>query len=63
MYHRFRNHFGHNQWYSYMMWVKWKLVLEHLDTVLFSTQDWCTISAKCTTGIEIIVGTLDSTPW
>jgi len=24
---------GHNRWYSYVTWVKWKLVLVHLEIV------------------------------
>jgi hypothetical protein len=47
---RIRNHFGHNQWYSYVTWVKWKLVTVHLDIVLISTQDRSTVCAKCTIG-------------
>jgi hypothetical protein len=30
-YHRFRNHFGCNRWYSYVAWAKWKLILQHLE--------------------------------
>jgi hypothetical protein len=37
MYHRLGNHFGHTQWFSYMTWVKWKVVLVHLEIVLIST--------------------------
>jgi hypothetical protein len=62
MYHRFRNHFRQPQWYSYMTWVKWKLILEHLDTVLFLTQDGCMISAKCTICSKIILDALDYFP-
>jgi hypothetical protein len=42
-YHRFRNHFGRNRWYYFVMWVKWKLTLVHLEIVLISTQDRCTV--------------------
>jgi hypothetical protein len=61
-YHRFRNHFGRNQWYSYVTWVKSKLVLVHLEIVLISMQDRCTVCDECTTGMEINVGTTDGTP-
>jgi hypothetical protein len=44
--HGHGNLFGHTQWYSYVMYVKWKLVLV----------------AECTTGMEIILGTPDTTP-
>jgi hypothetical protein len=42
-YHRLENHFGGNRWYSYVVLVKWKLILVHLEIVLISTQDWCTV--------------------
>ena len=45
------------------MWVKWKLVLIHLEIVLITTQDRCTVCAKCTIGLEIILGTPDGTTW
>ena len=32
-YHRHENHFGRNRWYSYVTWLKWKLVLLHLEIV------------------------------
>jgi hypothetical protein len=34
MYHGHRNRFGHTRWYSYVMYVMWKLVLDHLEKVL-----------------------------
>ena len=43
--------------------VKWKLVLIHLEIVLITTQDRCTVCAKCTIGLEIILGTPDGTTW
>jgi hypothetical protein len=61
MYHGHENHFGHTQWYSYVMYVKWKLVLIHFKIVLVSTQDRCTVCATCTTGMEIILGIPDGT--
>jgi hypothetical protein len=39
MYHGHGNRFGHTRWYSYVMFVKWKLVSYHLEIVLISTQD------------------------
>jgi hypothetical protein len=51
-----------NRWYSYVTWVKWKLVLEYLEIVLISTQDRCTICTKHTIGSEIILDALDCTP-
>jgi hypothetical protein len=29
-------------------WVKWQLVLDHLETMLILAQDRCTVSANCT---------------
>jgi hypothetical protein len=62
MYHRLGNHFGRTRWYSNVKWVKWKLVLVRLETVLIFTQDRCTVCTECTTGMEIILGTPDGTP-
>jgi hypothetical protein len=62
MYHGHGNLFRHTQWYSYVMYVKWKLILVHLEIVLISTQDRCTVCAKCTIGSEIALGTADGTP-
>jgi hypothetical protein len=61
-YHSFKNYFGRNRWYSYMMWVKWKLVLVCLKIVLILTQDRCTVCAERTIDMEIIFGTPDGTP-
>ena len=47
-YHRLGNHFGHNRWYSYVTLVKWKLVPVHLEIVLITTQDRCTVCAERT---------------
>ena len=44
------------------MWVKRKLVLIHLEIVLITTQDRCTVCAERTIGMEIILGTPDGTP-
>jgi hypothetical protein len=43
-------------------WVKWKLILVHLEILLISTQDWCTVCVERATGSEIILGALDGTP-
>ena len=43
-----------------MTWVKWKLVLGHLEIVLTTTQDRCTVCTKCTTCMEIALGTSES---
>jgi hypothetical protein len=62
MYHGLGNHFGHTCWYSKVTWVKWKLVLSHLEIVLISALDRCTVCAECTMSMEIVVGTTDGTP-
>jgi hypothetical protein len=56
-----RNHFGHTRWYSYVMWVKWKLISVRLDIVLISTQDRCTGCTECVIGSEIISGASNGT--
>jgi hypothetical protein len=33
MSHGHGNHFGHIRWYSYVMYVKWKLVLVRFEVV------------------------------
>jgi len=43
-------------------WVMWNLVLVHLETVLVSVQDRCTVCTKCTIGSEIILNAPDGTP-
>jgi hypothetical protein len=61
MYHRHGNCFGHTRWYSYVMYAKWKLVLDNLEIVLILMQDRCTVCAECTMGMEIFSGTPDGT--
>jgi hypothetical protein len=61
-YHRFINDFGRNRWYSYVMWVKWKLALVHLEIVLISMQDRCTVCVEPTVGSCMILGATDGTP-
>jgi hypothetical protein len=50
--HMLQNQFGRNQWLLYMMRVKWKLILAHLEIVLISTQDRCMSYAERTIGLE-----------
>jgi hypothetical protein len=51
--HRLANCFGRTRWNSLVTWVKWKLVLVHLEIVLISAQDRCMICDECTIGMEI----------
>jgi hypothetical protein len=62
-YHRFKNHFGHTGWYSYVMSLKWKLVSVHLEIVLILIQDRCTVYAEHTVGSEIILDTPNGVAW
>ena len=43
-------------------WVNANLVLIRLDMVLVSVQDRCTVYAKHTMGLEIILDAPDGTP-
>jgi hypothetical protein len=43
-------------------WVMANLVSVHLETVLVSVQDRCTVCAKCTIGLEIVLDEADGTP-
>jgi hypothetical protein len=43
-------------------WVKWKLVLVHLEIVLMSAQDRCMVCNESTMGIEIALSTPPGTP-
>jgi hypothetical protein len=43
-------------------WVKWKVASVHLEMTLISASDRCLVCAKCTTGMEIILGVPDGTP-
>jgi hypothetical protein len=43
------------------MWVMWMLVSVHLEIVLISVLDGCTVCVECTMGMEIILGTPDGT--
>jgi hypothetical protein len=43
-------------------WVMWNLILVHLEIMLVSLQDRCTLCAKHTVGSEIVLDAPDSTP-
>ena len=45
-----------------MTWLKWKLVLVHLEIVLILTQDRYTVCAEHTIGLEIILEAPVGTP-
>jgi hypothetical protein len=45
-----------------VMWVMANLVSAHLETVLGSVQDGCTVCAKRTIGMEIVLDKADGTP-
>jgi hypothetical protein len=45
------------------MWVMWNLVSVHLEIVLVSMQDRCTVCGTCTIGSEVILDAPDGTPW
>jgi hypothetical protein len=45
-YHRLRNHVGCSRWNSKVMWVMWNIILVHLEIVLVSVQDRCTVYAE-----------------
>ena len=47
-YHSLKSHFGRTRWNSYVMWVLWNLISVHLEIVLVSVQDMCTVCAKRT---------------
>ena len=36
------------------MWFLWNLVSDHLEIVLVSVEDWCTVCAKRTIGSAIV---------
>jgi hypothetical protein len=61
-YHRLRNHFRRTRWNSKVSWVMWYLVLVQLEIVFVSVQDRCTICAKHTVGLEIVLDAPSSTP-
>jgi len=61
-YRRLRYHLGRTRWYSLVMKLNWKLVLDSLEIVLILTQDRCMVCAERTTGSENILGAPDETP-
>jgi hypothetical protein len=61
-YHRLKNYFGCNGWYSWVTRLKWKLVSIRLETVLVLVQERGTVCAKCTIASEIILDASDGTP-
>jgi hypothetical protein len=61
-YHRLRNNFGCNRWYSYVTRLKWMLVSVHLEIGIILTQDRCIVCTKCTKGSKIILYAPDRTP-
>ena len=48
---------GTPEWYSKVMYVKWKLVSVRFEIVLVLAQDRCTVCADYTSGKEITLGT------
>ena len=52
---------GTPEWYSEVMYFKWKLVSVHLEVVLVSAQDRSMVCDECISGMEIILGTPDGT--
>jgi hypothetical protein len=42
-------------------WVVWNFILVHLETMLMSVQERCTVCTEHTIGIEIILDALDGT--
>ena len=61
-YHRLRNRFGRNQWYSLVTRLKWNLDLVCLEMVLVSVHDSCTVSSKCTIGSQIVLDAPNGSP-
>jgi hypothetical protein len=54
-YHRLRNCFGRTRWNSSAKLVMWNLILVHLEIVLQSVQDRCTVCTERTIGSEIFL--------
>jgi hypothetical protein len=55
MFYSLRSRFGRTRWNSKLTSVMWNLVLVHLERVLVSVQDRCTVYAKHIVGSEIIL--------
>ena len=45
-----------------MTWVMWNLVSVHFEMVLVSVLDSCTVCAKRTIGVGIVLDETDGTP-
>jgi hypothetical protein len=43
-------------------WVMCNLISVHLEIMLVSVQGWCTVCAKCTIDLEIVLDAHDGTP-
>ena len=52
-YQRVTNCFGRTLWNSLVTWAMWNLVLVHLEAVLVSEHDRCTVCAKRTIGYKM----------
>jgi hypothetical protein len=61
-YHRPRNCSGCTLWNFKITWVMSNLFSFRLETGFVSVQDRCTVCAKCTIGLEVILDTPDGTP-
>ena len=48
---------GTPEWYTKVMYVKWKLVSVCFEIVLVMAQDRCIVCAECTSTMEIPLGT------
>jgi hypothetical protein len=42
-------------------WVKWKVISVHLEMVLITAQDRCTVCVELAMGSEIVLGAPDET--
>jgi hypothetical protein len=49
-YHSLKNYFGRTRWNTKVTWAMWNLILYHLEMVLVSEEDRCTVCAKHTIG-------------
>ena len=61
-YHWFRNCIGRTRWNALVTWVIWTLASFHLETLLVSMLDRCTVCVERTIGSEIILDAPDGTP-
>jgi hypothetical protein len=59
-YHRLRNRSGCTRWISYVTLVMWNLISIHLEVVVVSVQNRCTVCAKHVS--EIVLDAPDGTP-